>query len=597
MVAPASVALAQSINHVADERRTELAGQAASAYAAIGRGRKAYKALGKDPARYRLSAEALLRRVGQDKPLYQVNNVVDCNTLISISSALSIGAYDLEQLDGTITFRKGQPGESYDGIGRGPINLESLPIFADEAGPFGSPTSDSERSKVTEATRRLLMVLIDFGSPEEGLDQAVQQAISALQDYCDASDVESWTVTGGTLGLWVRGMSEEARAVTPPVASMRTMVAVIACMTVFALILGLTYPLLAFILDDQGVSESLVGLNAAMAPLGIIMTAPLLPYVLKLTRAWQIVCVSVFAAALCLLLIGLFQNLYAWFPLRFLLGVFINVAFVASETWINILVSPAVRGRVLGIYTMAFSSGFALGPLMLVVTGTESLAPFIIGAALALAAMVPVYLSRQALPDFEPERGAFLTFLGLAPRLLIVVGVLAAFDQISFSFLPLYGLGKGFDEVEMSIALAIFVTGNTAVQPLIGWLIDRISLRFVSLLCTSMTVICSLLLPFFASDLWLFYGLLFVLGGFAFGLYTVSLTELGRRFTGGLLLAGNAAFGAMWGIGGIIGPPITGESMERFGPEGLPGLVALLFFALTLMLFFRRSFDAEEKSG
>jgi DNA/RNA-binding domain of Phe-tRNA-synthetase-like protein len=106
--------------------------------------RGAYKALGKDPSRYRGSAEALLRRVLSGKGLYQINNIVDINNLVSLESFLPLGSYDLERLTGAVELRIGAAGETYKGIGKDEVNIESLPVFVDAGGPFGSPTSDSE---------------------------------------------------------------------------------------------------------------------------------------------------------------------------------------------------------------------------------------------------------------------------------------------------------------------------------------------------------------------------------------------------------------------------------------------------------------------
>ena len=127
--------------------------------------RSAYKALGKDPSRYRGSAEALLRRVLSGKELYQINSVVDINNLVSLESLNPAGTYDLEKITPPIELRIGAAGESYKGIGKDLINIESLPVFADAAGPFGSPTSDSERAMVTLQTRKVLMVVFSFTGP------------------------------------------------------------------------------------------------------------------------------------------------------------------------------------------------------------------------------------------------------------------------------------------------------------------------------------------------------------------------------------------------------------------------------------------------
>ncbi len=150
--------------------------------------RQAYKALGKDPSRYRPSAEALLRRIAQNKPTPQVNTVVDTNNLVSISTGLSCGAYDVARLAPPLVCRRGAAGESYDAIGRGPINLEGLPLLADASGPFGSPTSDSTRSMVTLEAAEILMVIFGFG--ETPLDGALDFAQGCLEGYCAAEALE-----------------------------------------------------------------------------------------------------------------------------------------------------------------------------------------------------------------------------------------------------------------------------------------------------------------------------------------------------------------------------------------------------------------------
>ena len=151
--------------------------------------RKAYKALGKDPARYRGSAEALLRRVVAGKGLPQINAVVDVINLVSVESRLPIGLYDLGHIVGEIVFRAGRKGETYKGIGKYDLNLEGLPLFADTVGPHGSATSDSERTMVTEATKQVLAVIISFGGAE-GLERWAQRMSALLTQYAAGQDVE-----------------------------------------------------------------------------------------------------------------------------------------------------------------------------------------------------------------------------------------------------------------------------------------------------------------------------------------------------------------------------------------------------------------------
>lgn len=155
--------------------------------------RAAYKALGKDPARYRGSAEALLRRVIAGKGLPRINAVVDIINLISVESRMPIGLYDLAHVSGDIVFRAGRAGETYKGIGKYDLNLEGLPVFSDALGPHGSPTSDSERTMVTSQTKNALAVIISFGG-KEGLDRWTQRMSELFELYAKAIESPVTTI-------------------------------------------------------------------------------------------------------------------------------------------------------------------------------------------------------------------------------------------------------------------------------------------------------------------------------------------------------------------------------------------------------------------
>lgn len=184
-VAESSEALLSEINFRIEQLRHALMIEDISKIPAIDASRKAYKTCGKDPARYRLSAEALLRRVVSGKGLYEISNVVDQLNLVSITSGFSIGGYDANQIQGDISFGIGRTDEPYSGIGKGELNIENLPVFRDELGAFGTPTSDSQRTEVHNQTNRFLMILIDFGGDDQ-LNEAVQLSASLLNKYCQA---------------------------------------------------------------------------------------------------------------------------------------------------------------------------------------------------------------------------------------------------------------------------------------------------------------------------------------------------------------------------------------------------------------------------
>ena len=153
--------------------------------------RNLYKLIGKDPHRYRVSSEALIRRIVQGKGLYKINNVVDANNLISIISKLSVGSYDTDKLGENLIFRIGKKGESYKGIGKDIVNTENLPVFSDEYGAYGSPTSDSEKAMITNDTKNVLTVLIAF-SDDAGLEQYMSEATKILEKYVGANNISTY---------------------------------------------------------------------------------------------------------------------------------------------------------------------------------------------------------------------------------------------------------------------------------------------------------------------------------------------------------------------------------------------------------------------
>ena len=152
-----------------------------------------YKAFGRNPGRYRVSSEALMRRVRRSDPLYRINSVVDVNNLISVQSGLSVGSYDLEKVQGSIVMRRGAAGETYPGIGKDAIDLENLLVLTDELGAFGSSMSDSTRSMVTLESRDILVVLHCFENDLD-LPALLEETKSAFERYANAQNVEMWIV-------------------------------------------------------------------------------------------------------------------------------------------------------------------------------------------------------------------------------------------------------------------------------------------------------------------------------------------------------------------------------------------------------------------
>lgn len=150
--------------------------------------REVYKKLGKAPSKYRVSSEALLRRILQKKGLYKINNIVEINNLISIKSDFSLGSYNVKNIESQICLTVGEEGQKYKGIGKELVNIENLPVLCDEISTFGSPTSDSERAMITNDVEEIIMCIYSFSGKDEVQDY-LDEAKNLLIKYADASNI------------------------------------------------------------------------------------------------------------------------------------------------------------------------------------------------------------------------------------------------------------------------------------------------------------------------------------------------------------------------------------------------------------------------
>lgn len=363
---------------------------------------------------------------------------------------------------------------------------------------------------------------------------------------------------------------------------------VIATVSVFAIAQGLSYPLLSFILQRQGVSPAMIGLSAAMTPIGFIVSSPIIPALARRFGAGRTALTCAALSAVVLALIGWTQNVYLWFPLRLLIGAVTNPLYVLSEIWV-IAMALARRGRIMGLYSTIISAGFAAGPLCLLAVGTQGWPPFLvgIGAFVLCGFCLALVIKRLPRVDEAGHQVSVMGFMPLAWLLLSAVVVAAGFEQAVLALLPVYGTHHGIAEARMSALLSVMIAGNIAMQVPLGLLAERLTARLVRFICVLLTLFGCVLLPMLI-DTPLIWPCVFVWGAVSYGIYTMSIIELGERFTGSALVAGNAAFSLMWGVGGIVVPPLAGGIMDVTDASGLPLTLGAICAMLALATIIRR---------
>jgi MFS family permease len=348
---------------------------------------------------------------------------------------------------------------------------------------------------------------------------------------------------------------------------------------------GLTLQLIPLLMEKQGWSAWMIGVNAAMGPIGILLIGPFLPGILARVGTKHAAYVLIAVLLLSLAAISV-TPVWMWFPLRFIFGVATSALFTVSETWVLTFAAQEHRGRVMGLYTSLLSITFAAGPLLLPWTGIEGLLPWAIGIACIFISALPLAFVRINDEDFRNEGGGGLFgFVRKAPMLLFAVAVATLFDNVLISFFTIYGMRNGLELDTASLLLGVGIIGNVALCYPLGWLADRWSRKGVMLVTAALTVILSLSLLVVITH-WLAWPVMILLTGSAFGVYVVALATMGDKFSGADLIAGAVAIATMWGVGGLLGPPLAGFAIDLFGigamPVTLAGFYVLLLIGLAL---------------
>lgn len=374
----------------------------------------------------------------------------------------------------------------------------------------------------------------------------------------------------------------------PPLTDKARRLAMVALLSVSlgaGLMIGITMPLLSMLLELRGTDTLLIGLNAAMSTFAILLTGPFLPLAIRRFGTLPVMYLSIVFGIAVLLAMPVFTSLPAWFVLRFALGISVGIAWIASEAWLNAIVTDRNRGKMLGLYVTCFAGGFALGPVIVGTVGLQGSVPFLIAAAILGASALPLPLARHALPPVPSHAaGNILRLMLLAPTIMLAATISGLSDATVFALLPVYALRVGFAPETAVLLLSTFLAGNLALQVPLGWLADRVNRRLLLAICGAAGVLGPAAVAA-ALGTWLVWPLLFAWGGVVMGVYTIGLCMLAERFDTATLSGANAAFVMLYSLGSMSGPVLGSAAMTLWDPHGMLafGAAASLLFLLIVL--------------
>ncbi len=360
-------------------------------------------------------------------------------------------------------------------------------------------------------------------------------------------------------------------------------------MVVVNLVYGLTLPLLSLVLDAQGTGKTIIGLSiVAQASAGVVL-APVVPGLLIRFGPARVMQLATLLAAGILLTLGLIQDVYAWFPLRFLLGASAAILWSASEAVINELADDNWRGRIIGIYGSAGAAGFALGPLVLIMTGSSGLLPFAVTAGLVMLAAVPLFWLRdQEESSSDSAHSSLWRVFKILPHIMLLNLTYAAAIEAFLAFFPLFGIHIGLGEARSLSLLTTFALGGVVLQIPLGWLADHVNRQRLLLGCIVLTMLGFAVMPEFIARPVVGPAYAFTLGGVEGMIYTLGVILLGQQFRGAELAAASVLYTGMWGAGTMLGPLFVGAGMDLLGNESMAYLIAsfyLCYLAGTLLRY------------
>jgi len=371
-------------------------------------------------------------------------------------------------------------------------------------------------------------------------------------------------------------------------------IAPITAITLFGISLSMSYPLFGLMLERAGTSGAVIGLNTAAAAISMVAGAPIMPLILRRFGFGPLMIAAALVLVVAMLAVPLYQGFWYWTVVRLIYSFAATVLFFTSEYWIVAAAPEMSRGRIIAVYALCVSGGFALGPLILSLTGLDGFLPFAAAAGVVLVGLVPILWGLSSAPetgdDDPPSPFAALGVFVSDPGVVFAVALFGTIEFGAMALIAVWGVRSGLSEADAATLLAVFALGAMVLQLPLGWAADRFDRRQLLAVIAAGSAIAPLAMAAAGSSYWLMMVCVAFWGAVSVGLYSVALTEMGARYRGGKLAVANAAVILGYGIGALMSPVLFGFAMDTIPPDGLlfaAAALALAYLALMLVRMIR----------
>ncbi len=350
-------------------------------------------------------------------------------------------------------------------------------------------------------------------------------------------------------------------------------------------------PLISLWLETLGISFQKIGLVSGMAALGIVSSAYFAPQLVARYGNIPVINIGLCLAAVMMVALRFTESMTLWLSIRFIGGLGLGLHWVLTEAWLARIASNQGRTRVMAIYATAIGLGFAAGPGIIWLFGFETITPFLVIAILPLIGALPIYALRKHEPEITfAAGGSPLLLIRKAPTVAMACIVAGGVDLALITLMPVI-VARTPDASSMLILSIVpaMAIGNVVLQYPIALLADRYGLRKVGMIIATIGLALCSLIPFFLHSALLAMILAFLGAGLVYGLYSIGLAMLSKRFSGGEIIAANAGFVIIFELSNLVGPAFAGILLDIDMQLGLPIFLVSVGIFYLLVSWLRRN--------